>query len=335
MDNNIGLSDSHRFGKAVSLSKDKNFFHKPRPARLESIFLSNSFQNNPFKDYLNYNFNFEIQTELNWSSKCQNLLPYRTNDKPNSLLPFVKLMVLATFTGLHDLHCENILYIKNEGLVTPVPIDIETILFNNISLGDTALIPSSIAIEKFGFQPNIVNNFFMNNLESLMDMFYFESTKLIEKLPLMWDFLEENIVNEPIRIILKPTLDYYRAMEDKEMNIIDLYDEEKFQLMNSDIPYFFSYMGDQNIYYFDSPDTITKTKSKSITSNTDYLIRDKSFFIDKDRTCELLQVSLLQILKNYNQKNDIEFESKFLSVRANSKHLFVETENFIIESDDF
>jgi adenine-specific DNA methylase len=61
--------------------------------------------------------------------------------------------------------------------------------------------------------------------------------------------LKSEIDRTPIRVILRETSEYYAMLANKE-NQSQISEEEKVQLLRGDIPYFFAYLGRQELFYY-------------------------------------------------------------------------------------
>jgi len=332
VDNTFHLSDPHRFNKIVQYDEENGLFLKPRSVKVENLFLSNQVQGNPIRDFLGYNFNYKVLELSHWSGSCQEVKASTNSELKTSLESISNLLALSTFLGITDLHSENIKLLEINKQLILVPIDIETILFKCESAIDTALIPSKIATEKFGFKQ--FNSNLLLNVSPLefIDHFYERSIFLIKTIKKFWRFLIENISNMPIRIIIKPTLEYYSELSGhKTLN--SFFSEENFQLQNNDIPYFFTYLGDNNIYYFDTPNTYKKVDTPEYSNSNKYIFNRESDFLNIERLQALLELSLLQIVNIYKEKLSKVTKTKYFTITCTDSNLSIEGPDFIIESD--
>jgi hypothetical protein len=332
VDNSFHLSDPHRFNKTVKYDEENKLFIKPRPVNIESLFLASEIQANPIRTFLKYDFNYRVSTSSSWLGKCEEV---RSSINPNFKLDIdsiSKLLALSTFVGITDLHSENLKCLPKNNHLSLVPIDIETILFKCESAIDTALIPSMIAPEKFGFNQNDCNLLLQIPIIEFIDSFYESSIQLIDRLKSIWDFLNINLCNVPIRIILKSTLEYYEYLKG-EKSLDSFFIEEIFQLKNKDIPYFFTYLGDSNIYYFDTPDSYTKVLTPGFSNSNNFIFSEESDFLNKERLDNLLQVSLLQILNICRENLSTVKKTKHFIIKNTDSNISIEGPTFIIESD--
>lgn len=258
-----GLGDTHNFGKYVYFSD--GWVHKPRPIYWEWLFLNENSPlrefvknnakelgfSNPFAYFPNLEIEFSNDTILEKSGKIEffkkNLAPLSGDEKVGESIGNALAVIL--FFGLADIHFENLAIgtDKGTGNFVVFPLDIE-VVFQHLELLSNAYIVSSVGnINNFIGIRDLLNEEI--NVASVITSFlqaiqYFESSleDLVDCL------VKEEIENIPIRRIIKPTFEYVNYLKDP-VDDSSFHIEELEQLRRGDVPYFFSYIGSNQMYY--------------------------------------------------------------------------------------
>ena len=163
-----------------------------------------------------------------------------------------------------DLNVEN-LFLTDQGLTV---IDCETVFFNLQNLSATGLIPNRNMLYQCSGASKIfqgVTSISPDEIASFANRFIF-SLDLLKSLegPLIKKIYNSNsFLTTPIRVIFRDTYLYANLLARPSENY-RLFEEEFKQLGKGDIPYFFFYLNDKNIYYYSNESYQTHPVSKEM-----------------------------------------------------------------------
>jgi lantibiotic modifying enzyme len=274
------LGDMHNFGQCVQKCKDGSVF-KPRPTIWEyQLLSSNSFFRQKLHDfYLAGNGlpwsllpNLQFWKSIDGAEQSGHveflvLKPVRVTDSLN--INFFEqvghIIALLSWLGIGDLHKENIgCGYDSDGKIVLAPFDIESI-FNNYALPtQTHLIPSAgLSKEKCGLS-KVLKLLNSNSGDDLIAVICHGYLKALSFLQLCSKELEntflslKSVKKTPIRVFPRSTSDYRRFLISDDIKSCEISDTELEQLKRGDIPYFFRFVGKNDIYYY-----IDKTKFSS------------------------------------------------------------------------
>lgn len=232
------------------------WFKKPRPIYWEHLFFG---QDSPIKKYFEaegqfeksiseYIFNLEVDVIDSWLGFSKAVTkPANLKISDEHYYSFGCLLAYCFFFGIKDLHKFNLIPQENHLQV----IDAEVVLTNLILPHETLLLPfKEISFDLCGL------SLLTESIQSLTEehkRFVFEGYLKMSSLIYKYqsEILEttksQNLEN-PIRVILRNTREYRsHLLGDKKIN--DLLAEETEQISRGDIPYFFKYLNDQNLYW--------------------------------------------------------------------------------------
>lgn len=267
--------DTHNFGQSVKRYKEMIF--KPRPLFWEYLFLS---KRSKLRIFLEKN---EKINEISSAFELIPLLEFEFLDKKTSglvscfnldveeitQLTISEINNVAAFCalffwfGVGDLHFENVIIGRDQSnKLICAPIDIECIFDNLINLQQTLLIESeNVKLEKSGLS-KILKIIQILDCES-KSSFLIEFSKYINFLNInvnnIFEIVKLEIIgfDVPIRIIARNTSDYVSEILDSK-TILDKKKSEITQIQRGDVPYFFRFINDHNIYYYTSEDTFSR-----------------------------------------------------------------------------
>lgn len=269
---NQKLGDMHNFGQAVIRLDEKTIF-KPRCVFWEWLFFDGSsplrlFASQVFPPHLNF---FDILPTLNVLIQSRffgvvDFFPERSNFETESVknsdaLKLGAAIAFMTWMGITDLHYENVrVQIDSAGRLQFAPLDIEAVFYDLELPSQTRLVPPKRA-----------------SRQDFYGLTAFRASLTPAEIPLvalclslgfrqMYEFLNrssreivnhlskiEGILEQPVRVILKPTSTYYSSLKKWPLSNTSketYFYEEQIQLERGDIPYFFRFPGNKTILYF-------------------------------------------------------------------------------------
>ncbi|MFN3454297.1 MAG: hypothetical protein ACK41T_05000 [Pseudobdellovibrio sp.] len=259
------LADSHNFGKSVTIQN--GLVNKPRNIYWEMIFLN---ENSPLRILINRYSKiagvvspFEVAPNLKifLSDFKSGIIEQLNVKKVDRCITQIEaqsigaMSALCYWLGIGDLHHENVVVgLDDNGKLICFPIDIETLFEKMTHVDQTLLFPSEkVSVSQCGLS-SILSLIGQKN-EKLAVGFIKEFVKMINLLneiseKVLQEFLKDhNIHKYPIRMILRDTEAYYKAMySENEKKHLDV--SEIFQISRNDIPYFFRYLNTDSVFYF-------------------------------------------------------------------------------------
>lgn len=310
--------DSHRFGQrvksAVETDGETNWYLKPRPGFFEkTLFDKRGALFGFVSNVLGYEPPLEISIESPWSSRSKSLtsLTYDvTSAERNTSKVFARragrLLALATYLGLADLHSENILIVRlSDGGLAPVPIDIEMAFWKCVSVMDTLLLPSTLVKpELAGFSGQFCEAYSPRYPDVVLDEFLESSFQLLPQLRKVLDSFVDLAVDVPNRVLLRPTREYRDIFESQNIEskfTPEMLPEEQMQLLSGDIPYFFVLRKRQGeLFYFSEPDIVSECDPKHFRPVVDCASPQVSELCNEQRCINVMKISALQICRAFD-----------------------------------
>ncbi|MGZ3768639.1 MAG: hypothetical protein ACXVCR_01330 [Bdellovibrio sp.] len=213
--------------------------------------------------FLAPNLSFESENPNFGSVEAISLteIPSFLNLSSSEIASIGSLLALSFWFGLGDLHIENIMVGFKDDQLVCFPIDIECIFDYLTHLKQTLIVPSErISQEKCGLAklwPILLNLSKNSKLEiirtftngiNIFNQMAEEILSIINKC--------DGFQNHPIRTVVRDT-DYYNTVL-KSRDFGNLYQSEIEQLNRGDIPYYFRYPLDLNIYYWTTNEKFEK-----------------------------------------------------------------------------
>jgi len=243
--------DLHNFGKQVSLDHDEKLFFKPRCIFWEHFYFGTD---SPLLKSIkklvsteDFQF-FQNHFLLHINSKQPGVEGHslKVESQPiNDQIHFKdtgKLIAYCSIFGLLDLHTGNLVYNGTRF----IPIDIEVVNASIRVPSETLLFPLNEEERPYSLYFLLLPYLNEENckllLEGMIEMlecFAQHSNALLASLD------SKDLSSYPVRVIVRHTLDY--RIKDNT----DLLAEEEIQLKRGDIPYFFKYLGGQDLFFYE------------------------------------------------------------------------------------
>ena len=279
------LGDYHNFGRCVQIL-NKEWITKPRDCHFEFTIFSKRSPLRKFLDeiftkdgypltnlpYLKFKNVIKKSLISNTHVEMLRIEEVKTSLNEEQLKYIGSLMAICLFFGIGDLHEENIIIgrdLSTKNLYI-APIDLEVNLTSTPTLKHTLLLntnskhvnPGLIRIKNLIGNPEKV----LNILEGFVNGIIL----LNENITKIRSILSKINSNQKIstRVLVRDTNEYKKKIKSK------LYEEESTQLTRGDIPYFFRYYKEKNIYFWKTPNK-KQSVSDELNKNT-----PKKFAID-------------------------------------------------------
>jgi|GEM_PF-3331814 len=344
------LGDAHNFNQKVELIETVEGLKvkKPRPIFWEWLFLdpSSSFRAQT-KQITGCSFN-QYLGSISYSSSqrgvsgiCEYLLqPTKHAITEDSVLlkNFGRLLAFTTTLGITDLHIENLI-IYNEHVQM---LDIECVLFSAESPADTLLIPNrKINRERSPlFKLNqLVGGFSSKNILHIMEGLYQEFKFLLENRAKITEIISAEIDQmnrSPIRFLIRPSREYNKNFL-QSTSLLPMIDEEREQLDRSDIPYFFGFIEDADLFYYKQ----LNQKSKVQLNNLETIKKkiQRSFQTPKsllghNRLYKVFKQSMMMVASRFLEAGKpMEIQSENFSIKFDGSILKIDTIEFSLQSN--
>ena len=258
------LADKHNFGQKVEKVQrgSDTWYRKPRTVYWEWLFFGKT---SPLKNLFcdkgehgsrqlaDYLFNLDVEIETSWSGFSKDVA---VEDRPATLEHFYAFGVLVAYCyifGIRDLHKQNLIITRTHLQA----VDVE-VVFTAITLPhETLLLPfKNIGYEfaGIGALTNSKEDLTQVQIEQIIfgywDLFRMASEK---KLGIDKALATLNFSQMPMRVIVRNTSEYKDLLERKPDNILK---SETEQMRRGDIPYFFKFVSDPNLYWLKEKDHI-------------------------------------------------------------------------------
>jgi hypothetical protein len=328
----LQLGDPHNFGRRVHVATDGSII-KPRSLAWESIFLSktSSIRNlisnlaneqseiDPLGIFPQISFYFDNKQAS--SGRVEYLKTFNDNLELNEddfSHIGASIGAIAWF-GINDLHFDNIVFgLDSDHHLIFGPIDIEGALENFLLLSQTLLIPANKhPIKAYGLKK--IEHYARTNVGAV--------SALVHGYISSFDFLDrssELIFSEifklfedtslPIRRYLRSTAEYI-GIQNGSLSPLSLSQPlcvaELTQLNRGDVPYFISFINDENIYELDIHLNAVKVDlpNKFVLAKMSTIPRRFGSNLDRPHISTLRTTGALQIAQWLDRK--IDFQSIF------------------------
>lgn len=318
------LADSHNFGKSV-LFKEGHVY-KPRPVGLEWLFLSCESplrkllsESNIYAEKCLLNINFDNPSFR--PSLKENRVEYKNAPiisktlSDRNFLEIGSIIAMAQWFGLSDLHHEN-MFIghKVDGRFVCSPIDIECIFEHHNLPSQSLLVPSYlIKKEQSGLRSIFKHVNEGSHIACLISGYIDTYVKLNSVSNDIYQLVLSlsDIKDISSRVILRSTQKYYDLKEG--VDNFDLFDEERKQIENGDIPYFFKFLDSEDIYYWNTPESFSKVNislNDFENLNQQIITFDKTFF-SSDKKDTQLNLGISQITKYFDLNRAMDYQVSF------------------------
>jgi hypothetical protein len=337
--------DCHNGGLRV-YSDGSGRIIKPRSMFWEWLLLSNM---SPLKDIpavgsIDTLFSYDV--EVVWSSFWLNGsveqigLPGDSDVVPINFTNVGELLAVIIFFGLGDIHHQNIRKVLVDGKVSFVPIDIESVFHDYRILSQTRLVPSTLSkYSEAGLSELLKDGIDLSQLAMIGAAFWQTLMRLEENRSEIAQIIEghESLFKIPIRVIPRPTRFYNEILkhhsESPMTSRIGLHQSEIEQLLRGDIPYYFHFPHECNIYYLDSHMNLANSEfNENYSDEIKVQTRTLQSFKNDKIEFGMIAASIFQIARSYlklSERNDfVKFQTVELSVQDRLMRMVIQGNNY-------
>lgn len=251
-------ADLHNFGQQVTQEERASeiYFRKPRPVYWEWFFFA---QNSPLKNCFHIEklseviFNLDVEIFDGPGGLSKKVLEAAESDIDlHHSYNFGVLAAYCYIFGIRDLHKGNVIRTKSHLQV----IDAEVVLSKILLPNETLLLPFKetsfeiCAAKKSFSQLDVIDT---DKLSEILSGFFSLFSCVIdsrEKMLSIFDEHKEKMLKVPVRHIMRDTANYRKWREQQISPTIPFCQSELLQLSRGDIPYFFKFIGDSQLYAY-------------------------------------------------------------------------------------
>lgn len=254
------LADKHNFGQQVEKVQRGSdiWYRKPRTVYWEWFFFGktsplktifNEVGNHGNKPLSEYFFNLDIEIENTWSGFAREFSGENTTSSNEHFYAYGALIAYCYIFGIRDLHKQNIVMTKTHLQV----VDVEVVFTSLVLPHETLLLPfKGIGYEFAGIGALV------NSKEDLSDenkkqliLGYWDLFDLVNhrKEDIEAVLSKQDFSKIPCRMIIRNTSEYksfFKAIPDNALS------SELKQIERGDIPYYFKFIGNKNLYWLKS-----------------------------------------------------------------------------------
>ncbi len=255
------LADTHNFGQQVKRVQRGTdalpcfYYDKPRSVYWEWLFfgqtspLKNIFEikaRDPYKALSHYLFNLDIEILGKWRGRSKEVVEWPGDVTNEHFYAFGVLIAYSYIFGIRDLHKQNLIKTESHFQV----VDAEVVFTRLILPSETLLLPfKHIGYELAGIGV-FANNKTAHTLEQKQEMVngYLDLFSIVVGKKKEIDNVFENLdlKDHPVRVIVRNTSEYKSSLVNPPDNILD---SEKIQLSRGDVPFYFKFVGSDNLYW--------------------------------------------------------------------------------------
>ncbi|MBX9767482.1 MAG: type 2 lantipeptide synthetase LanM [Bdellovibrionales bacterium] len=269
----IQYGDKHNFGQQVKTIERASgtWFQKPRSVFWEYLFFGKS---SPLREFFfafgqngrvpisNYFFNLEVEDHNNWFGFSKKVDFRPSVLKTEELFySFGALLAYCYIFGIQDLHKFNVVETHTHLQV----IDAEAVLSNLTLPNETLLLPFKSVDHSTAAMDSIAasyKNFRYEQVKALFAGYYDLCSILLRQTNEIKTVVRDAVpAKTPIRVILRNTAKYTDMLASRNFPG-DLLHEEAEQLNRGDVPYFFKFIGTENLYWINQKGNVSTTVKK-------------------------------------------------------------------------
>lgn len=310
------LADKHNFGQQVETVQrgSDTWYRKPRTVYWEWLFfgktsplktLFNEKGENGTRPLADYFFNLDIEVESTWSGYAKEVATENQTPTSEHFYAFGALIAYCYIFGIRDLHKQNLIMTKThlqavdaEVVFTALTLPHETLLlpFKNVGYefaGIGALVNSKEELTQAQVEQIIFGYW---------DLFSVVSNKKTE---IDETFAGLDFSKIPMRVIVRNTSEYRKLLKDLPLNTLP---SEVEQVNRGDIPFYFKFIVDKNLYWLKENELICMEESlgifqKDIDRHGKY---EPVGWVENRTRTQVLTQGLLFCLKHFELELDID-----------------------------
>ncbi len=335
------VGDPHNFGKRVSFCQgyEGPIVVKPRTVFWEHLFLDASSE---FRNLLRNLSDSKTDSYLG-SVAVSNEPPYLEGHaaaftqitstaaelSEKNLNSFGRLISFASVYGLTDLHLENLVM-----TATGVQLlDVECVFALVESPLDSLLVPSRALNSSRSIFSEVLKAPPVELMETLIMGLFSEFNFLRSNRDKMLEFhsAKSDLYSQiPIRFLIRPSKEYVSS---SDMNVrFPILRSEAEQIARGDIPYFFGFMGQNKINYFNASNTFIDVQEEFASYTLNKLsrsFRNPQELLQPDRMLRLQKQSIMVTLsKLLDKRSDFSYRGGMFECAAKSGTLNFKCDEF-------
>lgn len=314
------LADRHNFGQQVEkvLRGSDHWYRKPRTVYWEWLFFGNT---SPLRDLFNlegghsnrpladYFFNLDIEIESTWTGFAKEIQSELMDPTLEHFYAFGALIAYCYVFGIRDLHKQNIVMTKTHFQ----PVDAE-VVFVAINLPhETLLLPFKQIGYEFagiGVLAGQKEKIVKEQLEQLV-LGYWDLFTLISKQSAAIDTIlsDLNFREIPSRVIVRNTSEYASFLNSEPKNALP---SEIEQLLRGDIPFYFKFIGDKQLYWLKGEGLAVSEKNTGMFQDDIYRhgLHEPTGWCSKRSSVQFMLQGLLFLIKQFEFNLDINLSQE-------------------------
>lgn len=338
------LGDAHNFHRRVSYFEKAGeaFIEKPRCIFWEYLFLDKTSPLRCFLKNLKGDVDFDallgdlkISTDDDFSTGvAQFVTETAITDETEWLSGYGELLGLVSVFGITDLHRENVLNIENR----PRLIDIECLFWGAELPSETFLLSKNA----FEWSKSV---WLSTRFSGLRTLGVAEVVLILKGYRRLLDCMLQHCADlanffatipfrsHPLRVLIERTRDYRAAMEASEVSLNLFLEEELTQMRRGDIPYFYGFSGQQDIYFFES-----ETRPKVLSSRKP-LVEEKlrrafktpEELLNVERLMRLKKQGIVEIVVRLLNPESLPFSSSEIKMFIENGFLKIALEDLLLQ----
>lgn len=315
------LADKHNFGQQVEKVQRGSdiWYRKPRSVYWEWFFfgktspLKNLFDevgSHGAKTLSEYFFNLDIEIESTWCGYAREYPSEEVSISNEHFYAYGALIAYCYIFGIRDLHKQNLIKTKTHFQV----VDVEVVFTSLILPNETLLLPfKSIGYEFAGIGA-LVNSQVELTKENKKQLIlgYWDLFDLVirKKQEIEEVLAKQDFSKIPSRMIIRNTSEYRNFLENLPDNALS---SEIEQMRRGDIPYYFKFIGNKNLYWLSSLDTHRNESSVGIFQRDidRHMKYENSHWCEDRITIKVLITGMLYLLKSLAVNFELNFSKDF------------------------
>ena len=315
------LADKHNFGQQVEKVQrgSDTWYRKPRSVYWEWFFFGKtsplktaydevgSHGTKPLSEYF---FNLDIEIESTWCGYAREYPSEKVTISNEHFYAYGALIAYCYIFGIRDLHKQNLIKTKTHFQV----VDVEVVFTSLLLPHETLLLPFKGIGYEFAGIGALVNSqeeLIEENKKQLIHGYWDLFDLVLRKKSEIGEILsKQDFSRNPSRMIIRNTSEYKYFLESPPGNALL---SEIEQMRRGDIPYYFKFIGDKNLYWLSSLGTYRNESSVAIFQRDidRHMKYENSHWCEDRITNKILITGMLYLLKTLDISLEINLSDDF------------------------